>query len=104
MTKRFLLVLAAMGIHGRLSAGQKNDALHAALQAAPGAAATAVSRSADWGLADLVTVLTALFIALQVAYLIWKWRRDDRRERERIEDRAAGRRADLGCDTDAGVL
>lgn len=50
MTKRFLLVLAAMGIHGRLSAEQKHDALHAALQAAPGAAATAVSRSAGWGL------------------------------------------------------
>lgn len=103
MTKRFLIVLAAMGIHGRLSAEQKNDALHAALQAAPGAAATAVSRSAGWGLADLVTVLTALFIALQVAYLIWKWRRDDRRERERIEDRASGRRAEI-CETEPAEL
>ena len=40
------------------------------------------------GLANLCVGVAALFIVLQAGYLIWKWRRDYKRQVQREEDRA----------------
>lgn len=37
-----------------------------------------------------VIVLTLVYLGLQIAYLVWKWARDLRRDRAEGEDRADG--------------
>jgi uncharacterized membrane protein YfcA len=104
MHRRIIGVLAAIGVHERLSADQRHDIAVATAQTTPGAVASVLSKSAGWTMGDLVSLLTAIFLLLQVGYLIWKWRRDDRRERERQEDRRNGRRPDPVCETGRSEL
>ena len=85
-------LLALVGINGSLNAGQKHDISNAAIQAAPGAVVTAGTRFMGLAPSDMLAVLSATFIVLQIAYLIWKWRRDARHEDEREDDRRRGLR------------
>lgn len=85
--KTTVAVLAAIGVHGSLSAEQRQDLANAVLQAAPGATAAGLTRFAGLPLADWLILLSMSFIALQAGYLIWKWRRDARLDAERQADR-----------------
>jgi hypothetical protein len=51
-------------------------------------------------LSDWLVVASIAFVALQAGYLVWKWRRDARRDQERQEDRRRG----LPVETDLGTL
>lgn len=75
MLKRIAVILAAIGVHGHLSAQQKQDVADSASQAAPGAVATVGTKVFGLPLSEWVAAATFVFIVLQVAYLIWKWRR-----------------------------
>lgn len=98
MKYRIPSLLALMGIHGSLSAEQKHDVATAAYQAAPGAAAAGGARVMGMPLSDWLVMVSMLFVALQAAYLVWKWRRDARRDLEHQEDRRRRNPdADLGC-------
>lgn len=90
MKKALASLLALVGIHQHLSAEQKQDVVAAAYHSAPGAVAAGSARIGGLPLSDWLVLASLAFIALQAAYLIWKWRRDARREDERIR---AGRPA-----------
>lgn len=98
MNKRITTLLALFGIHQHLSAEQKHDLATAAYQATPGAAAAGGARMVGLPLSDWLVVASIAFVVLQAAHLIWKWRRDARRDLERQEDRRRGRppETDLG--------
>ncbi|MEN6584489.1 MAG: hypothetical protein ABFE02_00370 [Sulfuricella sp.] len=96
MRHALVSALALIGVHEHLSAEQKNDLVQAGLQSTPGATAAAGARFFGWQASDILTVLSILFILAQFAHLAWKWRRDARREGERIEDRKRG--VVPGCD------
>ena len=51
-------------------------------------------------LGDWLVLASIAFVVLQAAYLVWKWRRDARRDLERQEDRRRGR----PVETDIGSL
>lgn len=95
-------ILAQLGINGGLSSEQRHDVGVAVAQSTPGAVASAGTHIAGLPLSDWAVVATILFVLLQVGHLIWKWRRDARREDERQEDRRAGRRGpdldEMGAD------
>lgn len=91
MNKSLASVLALLGIHQHLSAEQKNDLGTAAYHAAPSAAAAGGAGAAGWPLSDWLVLASIAFVFLQAAYLVWKWRRDARRDQERQEDRRRGR-------------
>lgn len=89
-------LLAAIGVHKALSAEQKHDIAVAAIQVAPGAVAAggaqvvAPENAAQIFGAHMNQILlfaSIFFILLQCGHLIWKWRRDARRDHERQEDR-----------------
>ena len=69
-------MLALLGIHQHLSAEQKQDLAVAVMQTTPGAASAGAARLGGVPLSDWAVIATIAFIALQAAYLIWKWRRD----------------------------
>ena len=98
MNKRLVTLLALLGIHQHLSAEQKHDLATAAYQATPGAAAAGGARMMGLPLSDWLVVASIAFVVLQAGYLVWKWRRDARRDQEHQEDRRRGRavEADLG--------
>lgn len=100
MKKALASMLALLGIHQHLSAEQKQDLAIAAVQATPGAVTTGAYRLGGLPLSDWAVVATIGFVALQAAYLIWKWRRDYRRDQERQKlnerDRAAMHSEDSG--------
>ena len=100
MNKRLASLLALLGIHQHLSAEQKNDLATAAYHSAPGAAAASSAGAVGLPLSDLLVLASIAFVALQAAYLVWKWRRDARRDQERQEDRRRGR----PVETDLGSL
>lgn len=100
MNKRLATLLALLGIQQHLSAQQKHDLATAAYQATPGAAAAGGARMVGLPLSDWLVVASIAFVALQAGYLIWKWRRDARRDHERQEDRRRGR----PVETDLGTL
>lgn len=83
-------LLAAIGINGSLSAEQRHDIATAGYQALPGVAAAGGARVLGLPLSDWLVLVSMLFVALQAAYLVWKWRRDARRDQERQEDRRNG--------------
>jgi hypothetical protein len=94
---RFLIALMSMiGVRSGLSADQRHDASVAALQSAPGVGAAVAAEAVGFASSNWVVISSVGFIIMQAAYLAWKWRRDARREAERVmdrqEDRAAGRR------------
>jgi uncharacterized membrane protein YfcA len=101
MSKRLASLLALLGINQHLSAEQRHDLVNAGYQAAPGAAAAGGARVAGLPLSDWLVLASLAFVALQAAYLVWKWRRDARRDQERQEDRRRGRPVP---ETDLGAL
>lgn len=93
MNKRLASLLALLGINQHLSAEQKSDLASAAYQSAPGAAAAGGARVMGLPLSDWLVLVSLAFVALQAAYLVWKWRRDARRDQEHREDRQRARHA-----------
>ncbi len=89
MKKSLASLLALIGIHQHLNAEQKQDIAGALQQITPGAVTAGSFRFAGLPLSDWLVLASLAFVALQFAYLAWKWRRDARRE-----DREA-RRAEL---------
>lgn len=112
MQKISTALLAAIGVHQTLSAEQKHDLVVAAVQSTPSAvfaggaqvvAPPAALHVVGISMNDLLLFSSFAFILLQCGYLVWKWRRDARRDRERQEDRRnLVRRATY--DTDLGEL
>lgn len=88
-----------IGVHEHLSAEQKHDLVQAGFQAAPGGTAAIGAQMLGWQMSDILAAASILFVLAQIAYLVWKWRRDARREDERIEDRRLGVRLPV-CDAD----
>ena len=87
MKRIYTALLAAIGVHQHLSAEQKNDIDHAVFQTAPGAAVASGARVGGLPLSDWLVVASIGFIILQAAFLVWKWRRAARRDRERTSQR-----------------
>lgn len=85
MKRAFVSLLLALGVHGRLSAEQQRDLAAAGMQIAPGAAAASASRVAGLPLSEWLVIVSILLVVLQGANLVWKWRRDARREEDRIK-------------------
>lgn len=112
MKKLTTALLAAIGVHQSLSAEQKHDLVVAAVHSTPGAVAAggaqvvapqAAIQVAGVSMNDVLLLSSFALILLQCGYLVWKWRRDARRDRERQEDRRnLVRRATY--DTDFGEL
>lgn len=90
-------MLALLGIHQHLSAEQKQDIAVAVVQTTPGAASAGAARLGGLPLSDWAVIATIGFVVLQAAYLIWKWRRDYKREqaREKWRDKAGHA---MGCE------
>lgn len=65
----------------KLDVSQKPDVLKHIVEAAPAAAAVTAGPVFGLTFSDLAAVLGSIFLVLQMAYLIWRWRRDVRRER-----------------------
>ena len=65
----------------RAAVSQKNELIKNAVEAAPAAAAVTAGPVFGFALSDVTAVLGGIFLVLQMAYLIWRWRRDIRRER-----------------------
>lgn len=76
MKKALASMLALLGIHQHLSAEQKQDIATAVFQATPGAVTAGGFRLAGMPLSDWLVLASIAFVALQAAYLVWKWRRD----------------------------
>ena len=83
MKYRIATLLSLIGINQHLSAEQRHDIAVAAAQAAPGVVASGGASVIGLNLSDLAVIATISFVALQMAYLVWKWRRDHFRELER---------------------
>ena len=98
MKKRLLAFLSLLGIQQHLTAQQKQDLIHAGMQATPGAGGAVGLKTFGVGLADLVAIATLIYIALQALHLIWKWRRQARIDKQR---ESAGQGL---CETDWGNL
>lgn len=104
MKRALITLLAVIGVNEHLSAQQKQDIADAAWQAAPSAGAAAGSRAMGLPLSDWLVLASIAFVLLQAGHLVWKWRRDSRRERERQEDRRAGLPDATVCETDRADL
>lgn len=91
MKKALVVFLAAIGVNRHLSAEQRQDIANAVYHAAPGAVAGGAARYGGLALSDWLVVASILFVVLQAAYLVWKWRRDYRRDLAR---RALGKLAE----------
>lgn len=83
MKKALASMLALLGIHQHLSAEQKQDIAVAVVHTTPGAASAGAARLGGLPLSDWAVIATIGFVVLQAAYLIWKWRRDYKREQAR---------------------
>lgn len=109
MKKWVLALLALIGVHQSLSAQQKQDLVGAAIFTAPSVSAGGGFRLAQLSLSEWLVVASILLVVLQGMYLIWKWRRDYKRQAQREEDRAklsgmARYRHSHEPDTDLGAL
>ena len=78
MLKRTTAILAAIGVHSHLTSEQKQDVASAVNQTIPSAAATVGTGVFGIPLSEWVAAATFVLIVLQVAHLIWKWRRQAR--------------------------
>lgn len=97
MKKALASMLALLGIHQHLSAEQKQDIAVAIVQTTPGAASAGAARLGGLPLSDWAVIATIGFVVLQAAYLIWKWRRDYKREQ--AHEKLRGRTRDvMECD------
>lgn len=97
MKKALASMLALLGIHQHLSAEQKQDIAVAIVQTTPGAASAGAARLGGLPLSDWAVIATIGFVVLQAAYLIWKWRRDYKREQAREKWRENAGHA-MGCE------
>ena len=97
MKKALASMLALLGIHQHLSAEQKQDIAVAVVQTTPGAASAGAARLGGLPLSDWAVIATIGFVVLQAAYLIWKWRRDYKREQAREKWRENAGHA-MGCE------
>lgn len=68
----------------------KQDAVKIAVETTP--AAIAATAGPVFGLQwhDLPALLGSVFLVLQIGYLVWKWRRDFKRERRGLAPRESG--------------
>jgi len=57
------------------------DIISEAAKSAPPAAVTVVATASGISLNNFIGVATLFYIVLQAGYLVWKWRRDIKRER-----------------------
>jgi hypothetical protein len=66
----------------KAAVSQKTDIIKHAAEATP--AAVAVTAGPVFGVtfSHVASILGCIFLLLQMAYLIWRWRRDIRRERK----------------------
>ena len=94
MKRRLAMLLTLLGVTQHLSAQQKQDLTTAGMQAGPPAGAAAGLKVMGAPLSEWLVILSILFIILQGAQLIWKWRRDYLHEEQR--NRATGSRR--ACD------
>lgn len=82
MKRAITALLALIGVHQHLTAQQKHDLITAGLAVTPGAGMSVVThaKSDVWGVtpANIVALITFVFIALQIGHLIWKWRKQAR--------------------------
>lgn len=64
----------------------KQELLHsAAVEAAKGAPPTSVaitSQMHNWTMANTVTVLTILYLLIQIGWLLWQWRQASKKARQ----------------------
>ena len=88
-------MLALLGIHQHLTAEQKQDIATAAVHSTPGAVASAAANYKGVYLSDVLTLCSIGFIVIQVAYVIWKWRRDYLRDQAR---QRLSKHARVACD------
>lgn len=103
------MLLAMIGVHEGLSAQQKQDLVGAGIHTAPGASAGGAFKLSGLPLSEWLVIASIAFVILQALYLIWKWRRDYKRQAQREEDRAklngmARYRHSHEPDTDLGSL
>lgn len=89
-------ILAALGVSNHLSAEQRHDIINAAAHTVPGGVAAASATALGWPLSDVLNVLMILFVVIQIAYVVWKWRRQARIDKERRSN------GELPCDTEMG--
>lgn len=83
MKAKMIALLSAIGIHGGLNAEQRQDIANATMHAAPGVGAAGVTKVVGIPLSDWLVIASILFVILQAAHLIWKWRREAWRDAER---------------------
>ena len=57
------------------------EIVRASIEAAPAAVAITAGPLFGVTLTDLAAILGCIFLIVQLAYLIWKWRRDYKREK-----------------------
>lgn len=87
-------IKSVLGVAGGLSVEQKHDIVKAGLQAAPagtagiGATISPVTETTFLGYTGNTWVVFAslFFITLQIAHLLWKWRRQARIDTQRKAD------------------
>lgn len=82
------MLLAMIGVHEGLSAQQRQDLVGAGIHTAPGASAGGAFKLSGLPLSEWLVIASIAFVVLQALYLIWKWRRDYKRQVQREEDRA----------------
>ncbi|MPS98617.1 MAG: hypothetical protein E2581_08965 [Pseudomonas sp.] len=82
------MLLAMIGVHEGLSAQQRQDLVGAGIHTAPGASAGGAFKLSGLPLSEWLVIASIAFVVLQALYLIWKWRRDYKRQAQREEDRA----------------
>lgn len=61
----------------------KEEAVSQAVKAVPAVAAATTTLVLGLTLNDLLAIASIVFIAMQAAYLVWKWRREAKRDAAR---------------------
>lgn len=65
------------------SSSMNTEVVHEVAKSAPPVAVTLGALASGVAINHIMGLVTIVYVALQAGYLIWKWRRDVRRERER---------------------
>jgi hypothetical protein len=72
--------MAPLQTQRKSDVSQKPETLKHIVEAAPAAIAATAGPIFGITWSDLAAVLGCIFLVLQMAYLIWRWRRDVKRE------------------------
>ena len=83
MKKRIVTLLTLLGINEHLTAQQKSDLVDASYQIVPGTTAATGFKLMGVPASEILVLVSILFVVLQAAQLIWKWRRDYRADKRR---------------------